>query len=563
MKRFSLFFIGALVCSGCSTPSFEEQFQKGISVEQKVIAHNQESEVAEIAADIALAAEESAEQGAAIEATCPTFFTESSELINPAAVRNILDTVRATFDTEFRSGEIVFLDRQQLATVLAPCELALFDQLKALDPARWGIRFPVLPEEAVIRTNFAALPPPESLRQHISPQFTPNHIANAYVQMMEQMEADIGRKLYVESAYRSPYYQAYLFLDYINTFGSVAQTAKYVALPGRSEHGAITMGALDFITADGISDNDVGAFIDRREYDWLEQNAMKYGFHQTFGVASRYGYGFEPWHWHYEPLPQKISDLREPYGTTRIAAQDEWGRFIENLPLKPLGNRTMLLFRRENRADGSEFINGFTNYVYENIIRTMAVVDIPVTSWQDCSKQITRLIALFAEQEGKKSNLSFPIAGEWRAYQQFQSEYPERDFEDYIKEVMIFTGTLSWRQLLEKIPESEVRIGDLIIQPQVSMAVDPIYGEGAVIGHTAVIVGISEDSDGHRYYLVGSGSLPVTSFRISKATNGWQGWDGWFDVEGYKHRTKADRIEFYRMRDFVERAVSDVQSSSD
>lgn len=487
---------------------------------------------------------------------CASGLTEKNEPRDPEQVQRIVQTLEEAFTDDFASGEIVFLDREKIYFALDSCDASFVEELFHIDPTPWGIRFPRLPEEDFSRADFTALDAAPVTHSKNAIQYAPHHIAAAYTQMMTAMKEEIGRQLYVESGYRSPYFQAYTFLSYYKKFKSFAAVAKYVALPGRSEHGAFQLGALDFITADGISDNNVSVFIDRAEYDWLEQNAMRFGFFETFEVANRYGYGFEPWHWHYEPAPKRIGDLRQPYGLRRLRAQTEWGNFIETLPLKPLGNRTMLLFRRENRSGtGEVFINSFTNYVYENIIQTMAVVDIPVSAWQDCSKQIIRLLALYAEKKNISEEFSFPRDGKWRSFSDFIAENPEASFEDFIKDIMLFTGTVSWRVLLPKIPESEVQIGDLIIQPQVSMAVDPIYGEGAVIGHTAIISGISEDTDGHRYYLITSGSLPVTSLRVSKANNGWQGWAGWFDLEGYKHRTKASSIEFYRMQDFAEKVL--------
>ena len=50
---------------------------------------------------------------------------------------------------------------------------------------------------------------------NLSVQYLPSSAYEAYVRMMEALEQDLGKHLLVESGYRSPAYQLYLFLFYM------------------------------------------------------------------------------------------------------------------------------------------------------------------------------------------------------------------------------------------------------------------------------------------------------------------------------------------------------------
>jgi D-alanyl-D-alanine carboxypeptidase len=106
----------------------------------------------------------------------------------------------------------------------------------------------------------------------------------------------------VESGYRSPAYQLYLFIFYLVQHDySVRETARWNAFPGYSEHGFPDRQALDFITADGVSgEQDPELFESREEYAWLLAHAAEYGFFLSYPKDNPQGIGFEPWHWHHE-----------------------------------------------------------------------------------------------------------------------------------------------------------------------------------------------------------------------------------------------------------------------
>jgi len=137
----------------------------------------------------------------------------------------------------------------------------------------------------------------------IGVQYLPQHVYDRYEQMMKAMEHDIGKRLLIESGYRSSAYQLYLFVFYLSNHDySIRETVKFVALPGYSEHGAPQHQAVDFINPDGINGEDnPQEFEDLPEYDWLLQNAGKFGFVLSYPKTGKAGITYEPWHWRFEP----------------------------------------------------------------------------------------------------------------------------------------------------------------------------------------------------------------------------------------------------------------------
>ena len=100
-----------------------------------------------------------------------------------------------------------------------------------------------------------------------------------------------GVKLYVISSYRTMKEQTYLFNNSLKKNGE-EHALLYSAKPGHSEH---QLGlAVDFNTTRD-------SFKDSKQYEWLKQNAYKYGFIERYPLNKEFitGYGFEPWHYRY------------------------------------------------------------------------------------------------------------------------------------------------------------------------------------------------------------------------------------------------------------------------
>ncbi|MCX5635305.1 MAG: M15 family metallopeptidase [Planctomycetota bacterium] len=137
--------------------------------------------------------------------------------------------------------------------------------------------------------------------QTLPPQFLPKDVNQSCTKMMDAMQKDLGKRLYVESGYRSSAYQLYLFLASLKNHNySIRETAKFVALPGYSEHGCPRLQAIDFVNEDGIDgQNNPQLFEVLPEYAWLVKNAQNFNFSLSYPKDSNDGIAFEPWHWHY------------------------------------------------------------------------------------------------------------------------------------------------------------------------------------------------------------------------------------------------------------------------
>jgi len=142
----------------------------------------------------------------------------------------------------------------------------------------------------------------------IPPQFLTPQVYRTYQFMMRAMEQDIGKRFFVESGYRSSPHQLFLFIYYLgNHEYSIRETAKWVALPGYSEHGYPEHLAIDFINADGINgEYNVGEFEALPEYKWLLKNAGRFGFVQSYPKNSGSGITYEPWHWRYDGVTKSL-----------------------------------------------------------------------------------------------------------------------------------------------------------------------------------------------------------------------------------------------------------------
>lgn len=138
-------------------------------------------------------------------------------------------------------------------------------------------------------------------------QFLPLPVYKKYTEMMDAMEKDIGKRLLVDSGYRSSALQLYLFIYYLqNHKYSIKETAKFVTLPGYSEHGDPKHQAIDFINKEGIDgDPEVKEFEALQENRWLLENAHRFGFVLSYPPNSSTGITYEPWHWRYDPKAAK------------------------------------------------------------------------------------------------------------------------------------------------------------------------------------------------------------------------------------------------------------------
>lgn len=222
--------------------------------------------------------------------------------------KTVLDSILAHWETWMPAlksdGTAPLLSWDQLYEGLTEDQRAFLDRVRAIDPKasfnfqgdlldtnREGLRMKRIEGQRVTRNGVS---------EELPPQYLPWEVYEAYEVMNAAMEKELGKKLLVESGYRSPAYQLYTYLFYMPKHGySLVETGHWVALPGYSEHGSPPHQAIDFINQQGINGEDrVEDFEELPEYAWLQAHAGEFGFELSY-PRGKAGITFEPWHWRY------------------------------------------------------------------------------------------------------------------------------------------------------------------------------------------------------------------------------------------------------------------------
>ena len=177
-----------------------------------------------------------------------------------------------------------------------------------IDPASLGFKGPFYSIKSV-KADLVKIPSVKfenSQGEHETGiQYCLSNIYDDFERMNEVMKQDTGKRLYIESGYRSPGRQAYLFIKYlVNDNGySLEENAKWIAMPGYSEHGHFSNHAIDFVNEDGINGFSKGQtasdFENLTEYKWLLERASEFNFYISYPRNNQLGVEFEPWHWHW------------------------------------------------------------------------------------------------------------------------------------------------------------------------------------------------------------------------------------------------------------------------
>ena len=216
----------------------------------------------------------------------------------------ILQALEPSITAKKQDGTANLLTWEELYAPLSPDQRVFLDAFRALKAEVLGATahyFGEAPPADLVpvgsqQTLKNGTPTP------LDPQYLPRPVYEAYRKTMDAMEADLGKRLLVDSGYRSPAYQLYLFLFYMPKHDySAIETNRFVALPGHSEHGYPPRQAIDFINEEGINGEDhPEEFEALPEYRWLQRRGPEFGFILSYPRDNRYHTSFEPWHWHYE-----------------------------------------------------------------------------------------------------------------------------------------------------------------------------------------------------------------------------------------------------------------------
>lgn len=217
-------------------------------------------------------------------------------------VKDILAALEPLINERNENNSLASLRFDDIYSPLTESQKKFLKQFEILDANALSVKIPFLGiaqgnEEFVIITGQQIKV--DGKPYVIPPQFLPKDVNQSYTRMMDAMQKDIGKRLYIESGYRSSAYQLYLFVFFLKNHDySIRETVKYVALPGYSEHGCPRRQALDFINEDGINgDGCPEKFEVLFEYAWLMKNAQRFNFILSYPKDASEGITYEPWHW--------------------------------------------------------------------------------------------------------------------------------------------------------------------------------------------------------------------------------------------------------------------------
>ena len=122
--------------------------------------------------------------------------------------------------------------------------------------------------------------------------------AAAQYEDMTRAAAQQSIRLVPLSGFRSQAEQETIFFNLKAQRGQDAQTrAEVSAPPGYSEHH--TGYAIDIGDGNQSGTHLNDSFADTRAYQWLDTNAVRYGYELSFPPDNFQGVAFEPWHWRF------------------------------------------------------------------------------------------------------------------------------------------------------------------------------------------------------------------------------------------------------------------------
>ena len=225
---------------------------------------------------------------------------------NPEFPRATVDSILSkTFNPKSKIKDIQIINFNNLFRILDATEVKLIKMILEIHPKKYGFKgeyhkITKVPKNIVqIKRQKFTL---NGKLQTLSTKYLPKPVYNAYIELNSALQSETGKKLLVDSGYRSPAYQALIFLYYLKFYTfNFKKVIKRVAIPGYSEHGDPKGQAIDFMTLEGIpSDEKPSLFEKTVEYKWLTNNAAAFGFILSYPKNNKKGIIFEPWHWHFQ-----------------------------------------------------------------------------------------------------------------------------------------------------------------------------------------------------------------------------------------------------------------------
>lgn len=202
--------------------------------------------------------------------------------------------------------------------------------------------------------------------------------------------------------------------------------------------------------------------------------------------------------------------VQTPEGYTRTAAEEgSLASFLRTYPLKEAGSPVLLYDGREKGNQNAH----------------AAVFELPIENedLQQCADSIMRVYAEYFYHTGQYDRISFHFVNgfqadyvKWREGYRIQvsgndvswvslASYDEsyKNFQEYLRIVFAYSGTLSMETESREIALSEIQAGDVFLK-------------GGSPGHVVLVVDVCVKEDGSKAFLLAQGYMPAQEFHLLK-----------------------------------------------
>lgn len=220
------------------------------------------------------------------------FITQVSQQTSTPQESETAASPTASTDNENPDDPTVILPRKPDSVIPSPTPSASISPSPTSSPTELGV-------ENVL----GHLPYPQASEAELTPitadgQIRLRSAAAAKFQAMVQDARSSGVNLVPLSGYRTVQEQEYLFFEIkAQRNQDASKRAEVSAPPGYSEHH--TGYAIDIGDSRAPATNLSVSFENTAAFQWLQQNAARYGFELSFPRDNPQGISYEPWHWRF------------------------------------------------------------------------------------------------------------------------------------------------------------------------------------------------------------------------------------------------------------------------
>ena len=218
--------------------------------------------------------------------------------------KTIVDAMLKRFERHRKArGDVgALLSEEEYYQVFPWKERQIAERFLEIDPVEYGVTMPRIGDQReptrLIPIRNQRYVDAEDGKEHVmGPRYLPPDAHRAFNRIREAMHEDVALNLLIYSGYRTPRHQLLtLVATYQERGYRLSRALRYVAMPDRTQHTDPVHTAMDFMTETGVDDY---RFAQTDEYAWLQENAKRFDFEESYPKGNKLGVAYEPWHWRY------------------------------------------------------------------------------------------------------------------------------------------------------------------------------------------------------------------------------------------------------------------------